>query len=201
MESDRSSRAPRCDAVTIPFTVISTPTPSCPSLLFLGTHGVNEGSSSNWGANIQAVWLAFSKQLPTALGEPVPYGYVPLDWPVQFSTVGQALGLQNKARSDAQVLATQMYNQFTACGTKTRFVLAGYSFGAWVVDLALRDLNSTVAGKLVLAQVAGAGVMGDPAYPGGQFCRKVTSPRGTRTVCRQGVAAYFGAGYPRHRNT
>ena len=184
------------DAVTIPFTVTSTPTPSCPSLLFLGAHGVNEGSSSIWGPNMQAVWLAFNKQLPTALGEPVPYGYVPLDLSNLSAEVWQAIGLPQQAKADAQVLETQMYNQFTACGTKTRFVLAGYSFGAWVVDLALRDLNGTVWGKPILAQVAGAGVMGDPAYPGGQFCKKVTSPRGSRTVCRQGVATYFRAGYP-----
>jgi hypothetical protein len=179
------------DAVTIPFTVTSKPTPNCPSLLFLGAHGVNEGSSSNWGKTIQAVWTAFNKQVPTALGEPIPYGVVPLDW-LHFSTVGQALALQRQAKTDTQVLETQMHNQFTACGTKTRFVLAGYSFGAWVVDLTLRGLNSTVAGKRILAQVAGAVVMGDPAYPV-LDCKTV----GIYQHCREGVATYFGAGYPK----
>jgi Cutinase len=178
-------------SVTIPFTVTSAPTPSCSPLLFLGAHGVNEGSSSNWGPNIQAVWTAFNKQLPAALGEPVPYGVVPLDW-LHFSTVSQALALQKQAKADAQVLETQMYNQFTACGTRTRFVLAGYSFGAWVVDLALRGLNSTVAGKLILAQVAGAVVMGDPTYPV-MDCKAV----GIYQQCHEGVATYFGAGYPK----
>ena len=98
--------------------------------------------------------------------------------------------LQSEAKSDAQVLETQMYNQFTACGTRTRFVLAGYSFGAWVVDLALRDLNSSVAGKLIPAQVAGAGVIGDPAYPD-NTCTVV----GKRQTCRVGVATFLGAGY------
>lgn len=178
-------------AVTIPFTVTSAPTPSCPSLVFLGAHGVNEGSSSNWGPNIQAVWAAFNKQVPKALGKPVPYGVVPLDW-LHFSTVGQALALQKQAKADAQVLETQMYNQFTTCGTRTRFVLAGYSFGAWVVDLTLRGLNSTVAGKLILAQIAGAVVMGDPTYPV-LDCKTV----GIYQHCREGVATYFGAGYPK----
>ena len=142
---------------TTPFTV--TPTPNCPSVLFLGAHGVNEGSRTSWGANIQAIWKAFHSQVPAAVGKPANYPYIKLDWPIDFSTPKQALALQGKAKSAAHALETQMYNQFTACGTSTRFVLAGYSLGAWVVDLALRDLNSTVAGQLVLAQVAGVGLM------------------------------------------
>lgn len=89
-----------------------------------------------------------------------------------------------------------MYDQFKACGARTRFVLAGYSFGAWVVDLTLRDLKTTVLGKLILGQVAGAGVMGDPASPD-SHCKKISTPRGRREICRQGVATSFGAGYPK----
>jgi hypothetical protein len=168
---------------------------NCPSVLFLGAHGVNEGSRTNWGNNVKAMWDAFHKKVPAAVGKAVNYPYIKLKWPADFSTIKQAVTLkQSTAEPDAHILETDMFNQFTTCSTRTRFVLAGMSLGAWVVDLALRDLNGTVAGKLILAQVAGVGLMGDPAFPK-HICKTVTGRHGSRRVCRQGVATYFGQGY------
>ncbi len=174
---------------TTPFTV--TPAANCPSVLFLGAHGVNEGSSTDWGNTVQAVWKAFHSQVSSAVPDAANYPYTALDWPVDLKTVPQASALQSKAQSAAQALETQMFNQFTSCGTRTRFVLAGFSLGAWAVDLTLRGLNSTVAGQAVLAQVAGAGVMGDPAFPV-NTCEVI----GVYQKCREGVATSFKHGYP-----
>lgn len=172
-----------CTSPTTPFTV--TPAASCPSVQFLGAHGVNEGSRTNWGNNIQAVWNAFHTQDPAAVGVAANYPYISLDWPLDFKTVSQAAALQSKAQSAAQAIEP-VFNRFTSCGTRTRFVLAGYSLGAWAVDLTLRGLNSTVAGKTVLAQVAGAAVMGDPAFPV-HMCKVI----GIYKKCREGVATFL----------
>lgn len=169
------------------------PPPNCPSVLFFGLHGVNEGSSTTWGKNIGAVWQAFHAQVPAAVPERAIYPYVKLDWPVDIHTPLQAKALQSDAQSAAGSLETLMYDhRLTSCGTRTRFVLAGYSLGAWAVDLALRDLNSTAAGQAVLAQVAGAGLMGDPAFPK-HLCTVV----GIFQKCREGVASLLGHGYPK----
>lgn len=184
------------DGAAANFTLTDTPA-DCPRVLFLGAHGINEGAEGGvaekeyWGETIESVWSTFEEKVEGERAEAGDYPRYDVDLQSlidrgSLDALPAILGLEAAANESAEVLQTQVIDQFVQCGTRTRIVLAGFSLGGWAVDKALRSLSGSPAGVDALAAVAGAGVMGDPAFPP-HFCD--ISP------CRQGAATWVGRGY------
>jgi hypothetical protein len=179
------------------FTITDTP-PDCPSVLFLGAHGINEGAAggvageSSWGTAVEKVWTELQPKVSGARSEAGDYPRTVLDLaevdtPQEVADLPRQIsGLETAADEAAAALEIRVITQFVQCGTRTRTVLAGFSLGAWAIDKALRSLSSSHVGRGALSVVAGAGVLGDPAFPS-HFCD--ISP------CRMGLATWAGRGY------
>jgi Cutinase len=171
------------------FTITDTPA-DCPAVLFIGAHGINEGAKggapteAEWGSTIDAVWKHFSQSVPGARAAAGDYPRTQVDL-LSLNTPLQVRSLQPAADEAAIALETQVIDQFVRCGTRTRIMLAGFSLGGWAVDKTLRSLHRSPAGRAALPTVAGAGVIGDPAYPQ-HMCG---------VPCREGLATWAGLGY------
>jgi hypothetical protein len=200
-------------AILLPVAVMGSPVANaapqataCPAILFLGAHGVDEGSPSggsqpviaDWGPEVQTVWDAFSANGVDATAEAVNFPEVKVHLPTSLGGLGfpagagalvtfgkQVLSIKPATNAAAEGLADQLWNAYFDCGASTSFVLAGYSQGAWVIDMALRQLVAAgTAGKAVLADTKGVFLMGDPAWP-------PTS----QDPNREGIATWFSQGY------
>jgi hypothetical protein len=180
--------------------------PSCPRVMFLGLHGLNEGGRGaghgrggdtpdldHWGVPVDSTWRWFvdhygNNPSPAEVqGKAVPYARLNVSlWnPVEAANV-----LLIQARTEVAVirLKEQIIAFRALCQTTTAIVLAGYSQGAWVVDKAVRLLGTSkdINERLALRSVVGVFLMGDPAWPHTQV--------GAET--RAGMATWIGAGYP-----
>jgi hypothetical protein len=174
-----------------PSSAATTAQASCPSVLFLGAHGVGEGGGSGpllsdeWGNTIQAVWYRLSLNGVGAVPEAVGYPRVPvpdnltgrlnLAWWVTTELAPSSI-------TGNLSLINDMTNTYSAC-PKTLFLLAGYSQGAWIIDYVLHYFNTVkghgTAPKKILANVKGVFLMGDPAWP-----------KTTQTPTLEGVVNY-----------
>lgn len=178
---------------------------TCPTILFLGAHGLGEGSSSGgtqantatWGPEMESVWTAFNNNgvdatpeavnfpktevdLPSPWGNGLPTGPSPLT-----TLLDQILSIKSATSAGAQSLVSQMWDTYLDCGSSTLFVLSGYSQGAWLIDMALRQLAADgPVGQAALANVRAVYLIGDPAWP------PTTANPG-----REGLATWGGAGY------
>jgi len=165
----------------------------CLPVTFVGAHGVEEGAAGgvagldHWGNTIQAVWVDFAAQVPSPGALAADYPFIPLD-PSKWSDV---VNLVPTVDAAVTAVESQLVAHFRTCPT-TRFVLVGFSLGAWIIDKMLRDLRNEhgVRGQ-VFAAIAAVGAMGDPAFPEHQ-CKDVAGPY---QLCRQGAATRFGQGY------
>lgn len=178
---------------------------ACPPILFLGAHGLFEGSAvggtqantAHWGSEVETVWEAFSGNGVDATAEavnfpeqevdlPKPWGNGLPEGPTPLATlVKQVLSLESGTNAGAQSLVSRMWDTYLSCGSSTSFVLAGYSQGAWLIDIALRQLAADgPVGKAALANTKAVFLMGDPAWP----------PT-TQDPNREGLATWGKAGY------
>jgi hypothetical protein len=154
---------------------------TCTDIKFFGVHGLNEEGPSypgdelgGVGATVRATWKAFeeSSSSTSAVLEAVDFPKSTLDFSVPsderdaITRLQQVLDLEAGADKAAAALSEQIWATYQRCGARTRYVLVGYSQGAWAIDKALRG-----AGGLkpvlpaVLELVAGVYLMGDPAWP------------------------------------
>jgi hypothetical protein len=185
--------APAARAASVPLATAA----DCPPVLFLGAHGVNEGSTTDWGPTVQAVWTAFQQDVPAAGRLYGDYPLIRVDWSSTGSVTAERVAklvvqvgtLELRADEAAAALEAQVSTTFERCGTRTRIVLAGMSLGGWAIDKALRGLRGREAARAIAA----AGVMGDPAYP---TRTDVCTTRGGHRECMHGIATGIGRGYP-----
>lgn len=137
----------------------------CSDVTFLGLHGLGEGSengtprSSDWGSTIDGIWTRFHKQVPDAEAKSVEYPRTNATW----ENVGK---FQPATQTAATQLAVQIISLRYTCAD-TKIVIAGYSQGAWAVDMALRHLADSPYefNRLALTNVVGVYLDGDPARP------------------------------------
>lgn len=182
---------------SVPASAEAAPT-SCPRVMFLGLHGLNEGRTGDaadqdhWGVPVHSTWLNFVAHYgknpnPVEVqGKAVSYARlnVSLSNPVETANV-----LLIKIRTDvaADRLKKQIIAFRASCQTRTAIVLAGYSQGAWVVDKTVRLLGTSkdIKEREALRSVVGVFLMGDPAWP----------PTQVGTDTRAGIATWSGNGY------
>jgi Cutinase len=173
----------------LPEVAQAAPSP-CPEVEFLGMHGVNEGAeggtpdSGHWGATIDDLYSKFKKEIPastTLTAEAVSYPKFVIDPNFPWN-IGYIKGSTDNA---ASVLENEIFDFAIHC-TSTRIIIAGYSQGAWAVDIALRALGKSPSQiiRFALRSVAGVFLMGDPAWP-----------YRTETPDRAGLATRAGLGY------
>jgi hypothetical protein len=146
---------------------------------FFGVHGTNEKGpeedvagdqyAGGVGPEIWKIWLRFSNSNEKPLSksfEAVNFPESHVDFPQayawsQATFLYQVSRLEAGANNAAIQLVTQLSDTYAECGNQTRYLVVGYSQGAWAVDLALRrGLPSAVE-----SQIAGILLLGDPAYP------------------------------------
>jgi hypothetical protein len=189
---------------SVPASAEAAPT-SCPRVMFLGLHGLNEGGRGaghgrggdtpdldHWGVPVDSTWRNFvahygNNPNPAEVqGKAVSYARLNVSlWnPVEVANV-----LLAPVRTDvaAARLKKQIIAFHTSCQTRTAIVLAGYSQGAWVVDKTVRLLGTStdIKEREALRSVVGVFLMGDPAWP----------PTQVGTDTRAGIATWSGKGY------
>jgi len=170
--------------------------PSCPKVLFLGLHGVNDGGvalprAAQWGSTIDAVWQTFSSRATGVVtGRPIVYKRTVVDISItNLWLASQLAAITPDTDYAAGLLKDALLDNRLRCGG-TKVVLAGYSQGAWAIDKALRGTYAAGAlGQLAVSNVKGAFLMGDPAYP--------DTSNGNGSPVRQGMATWLNMGYNR----
>lgn len=168
---------------------------TCADLLVLGAHGMNESAApanNNMGAFLQHLYLRIqTKMLPgpeILAGDGVVYPTTTiLDLKYLLNKRKNpdpkadklAKRIDSQVRSAAKVLSGLVTTKLTACPDQD-IVLAGYSQGAWVVDLFIQDY-AKVAAKLEAVLL-----FGDPQY---KPCLK---PKSTDCITTLNVANATG---------
>jgi hypothetical protein len=157
---------------------------------FFGAHGTNEDGPDNaaadhlgMGGTVGRVWSAFGEAARVPEGAdvwPVDFPRYTVDLEVKLRSTfeGYALDasqfafqvqqLEGGADKAARALAEHTWKTYQSCGSRTRYVLVGYSQGAWGIDKFLRGGGGVVPNPVlpsVLSQVAGVLLIGDPAWP------------------------------------
>jgi len=192
-------------ATLLPLAILNSPVANaapqavaCPPILFLGAHGVNEGTTSggtqadvaHWGAEMETVWTAFYGNGVDAKAEAVNFPEIKINLSPTGSSpwttlLAEVVSTQPATTAGAQSLVSQMWDTYLSCGSSTSFVLAGYSQGAWLIDMALRQLAADgPVGKAALANTKAVFLMGDPAWPST-----------TQNPNREGIATWAELGY------
>lgn len=149
--------------------------PACPDY-FIGLHGLGEGRESK---TINETWetLSSAAKLRGHVVVKDSLDFPKLD-PTQFLTQ-TFLGNAESAPivTTAQTLLNEINQVRLTCAT-TRFVVAGYSEGAWAVDYF--RLHEAGMGLMSTGVVVGVELYGDPQWD--------------NSIYAQGLARRFGAG-------
>lgn len=205
MNSVRTRFARFSLALTLALGMVSMPSaseaapPTCPRVVFLGLHGLNEGAAGGapdknyWGTMVDSTWQNFKAHYNNGKPKPAelqaksvsyPKLKVLLTEPLSYPNV---LLISSKTDQAAAVLKAQIKDYRQHCGATTAIVLVGYSQGAWVVDRTVRLLGRSkdINERQALRSVVGVFLMGDPAWP----LTKVG------LLTRAGVATWFRLGY------
>lgn len=155
--------------------------PQCPQIMVIAARGSGE-SPSDW-QNLSAytsdpghgagatLYLMYQELEAENLG--VTFSLAPVVYRADNVTVLATDPPQYL--SDAQLgeegIALDIQTTDAVCGHTVRYILAGYSLGAWAVHDALHELGSTA-----LAEIAGIALFGDPKFqPGQPFVRAFKS--------------------------
>jgi hypothetical protein len=183
---------------------------------FFGVHGTNEDGPANadadhlgMGATVGKVWSTFGETARVSNGTDVwpvnfPRYTVNLEAELRLSFQGYVLDaarlayqvqrLEGGADKGAAALAEHAWKTYQACGTRTRYVLVGYSQGAWAVSKFLRGGGGAAPNPVlpaVLGQVAGVLLIGDPAWP---ISDKWPGLRGIASAVGRGVSSPYVVG-------
>ncbi|MET8331754.1 cutinase family protein [Streptomyces sp. NPDC005181] len=137
----------------------------CRDIYFFGGHGLGEGGVEDWGETVQDVFDKYLRGIRDADpdvavgGESI--GYPRTEFPDWVKLVRERFSNgQEEVINGAIALNNQLTERYRACPNE-HFVLAGYSEGAWVIHLYLKNL-----GTRVLDRIAGVALLGDPQYRG-----------------------------------
>lgn len=163
-------------AVSVPSTPAAAAT-TCP-VHFLGLHGLNERSDLH-SPSVNATWKTFESEVGAKAARPRrDIIHFPLVTTQEFlaRTTWSRNGMEPDVNKGVQAVQRTMDRAISTCPT-TKFVLTGYSLGAWVVDKFL--LTDTRRRPQVLA----AQLYGDPQWndPGKGQGLAVILGRGLRT--------------------
>jgi hypothetical protein len=129
---------------------------ACPSVFFMGVHGLLETEDSETVADVAK---SFSSRLSSGqtVVEVVKVQHDFMD-PIAFLQKLVEGGDQSPIYRGVQSLDDQVSHAIATCST-AKIVLFGFSQGAWIVDRWLLEQDS-----ITLSYVAAAGVLGDPMY-------------------------------------
>lgn len=142
--------------------------PPCPrGVEFLGLHGLNEGAVGGfpkeefWGKTINSVWENLRPQFHSQV-HATAVGYPKLE--VSEKEPYHIPDIYPAAKNAAGVLQRHIMG---LRGGNYCILIAGFSQGAWSVDMALRNLgrSSDPAERQSLRSIVGIFLMGDPAFP------------------------------------
>jgi cutinase len=148
---------------------------ACPDVMVIGARGTNEGPNDNKqdlsnyvkdkdhgvGAVIDSMYGYLTSANPKLIFSLEPAVYPTIfnlaDWRNFVKNAGDYLGY---AQTGAQSIAREIQDTDAACHSTVRYILAGYSLGAWAVhDALLNQLTTTQLGE-----VAGVALFGDPKF-------------------------------------
>jgi hypothetical protein len=116
---------------TAHFTVVKDS--SCRDVLFLGVHGTGEGPPDpRHSAVIETTWTAFYGALPAGVSKAVDYVQYPADLQLP-SYLRFAAKVNNSEDQGVKALDHTFFDWLSRCPAQ-KFVMAGYSMGAWVID-------------------------------------------------------------------
>ncbi|WP_326827151.1 cutinase family protein [Streptomyces sp. NBC_01751] len=136
----------------------------CKDIFFFGAHGVGE---EGFGPEVEDVWTKYKQGMSssglTLDAAPIDYPKQALPQVLKPRTVSNLEAVTNGAIT----LNAQLSERRAKCGNE-RYVLVGYSQGAWVIDKFL-----ALAGPSVLDWIAGVALLGDPQYPKTGIVRKL----------------------------
>ncbi|MFF3328361.1 cutinase family protein [Streptomyces sp. NPDC002888] len=136
----------------------------CKDIFFFGAHGVGE---EGYGPEVKDVWAKYKQGMSSSV---LTLDAAPIDYPKQ--TLPQFLKPRTISNLEAVTngaitLSAQLSKRRAECGNE-RYVLVGYSQGAWVIHKFL-----ALAGPTVLEWIAGVALLGDPQYPKTGIVRKL----------------------------
>lgn len=145
---------------------LTTKQTQCTNLVVLGARGsgqgMNEGKAPGFGP--QASGAARAAVARVTRSGSVRFAKLPYD-AVKLGTVFQnmANGKYNgSVQSGAKLLRSVLTSIKKSCGTRTAFLLVGYSQGAEVIRTAV----ASGLARDVRDRIAGIGLIGDPTYRG-----------------------------------
>lgn len=152
--------------------------PACPDVMVIAARGTGETPLKNWGSTASyrkdpyfgagsTLYDLYFKLVNARPG--LRFSLEPVIYPVPdlsvLKTPGKALAdFEPNARTGANVIVADIKRTDQHCGHTVRYVLAGYSEGAWAVHDALYDLEA----EADLSKVAGVAMFGDPKFVPGQ---------------------------------
>ena len=172
--STQTALAASTNVPATPQNVIHPPSATCPNVMMIAARGIGEAPLENWEqassytsdsnygagktlADLYGQLTAARPDLKISL-EPVVY---PVPNIQSLATLKKAL---SQFGPDAQAGAANIVAEIKyfdkQCGGTVRYILAGYSLGAWAVHDALYDLKKTSQ----LNEVAGVALFGDPKF-------------------------------------
>ncbi|MET7988736.1 cutinase family protein [Streptomyces sp. NPDC005281] len=138
----------------------------CRDLYFFGGHGLAEGGEGDWGHTVKDVYDNYEKGLHDADpdvsvgGEAIAYPRTEFpDW-VRLVRARFSKQQEEEVINGSIALSDQLTKRYKACPGE-RFILVGYSEGAWVIHDYLKSI-----GTKVLDRIAGVALLGDPQYVG-----------------------------------
>jgi outer membrane protein assembly factor BamB len=149
--------------------------PDCPDVMVIAARGTGE-APANWsnpanynknddyGAGGTLYDLYANKLAP--LRPDLHFSLEPVIYPVpNIKDLRTLANFESDASAGGNAIVTDIQQTDAACGHTVRYILAGYSLGAWAVHDALSDLSGSTA---QLAEIAGAALFGDPKFQPGQ---------------------------------
>jgi hypothetical protein len=158
-------------AITSAQSVIDGPT--CPDVMVIAARGMGEPPKGSAGTNpsnytngngaggtltsLYSALVNSRKDLTFSL-EPVVYPVPDLSWK-DLLTLTQ---FEPDAQKGAANIVDDILQTDTACSHTVRYVLTGYSLGAWAVHEALNELSQLKPSPL--GEVAGVALFGDPKF-------------------------------------
>ncbi|WP_158973322.1 cutinase family protein [Streptomyces griseus] len=138
----------------------------CRDFYFLGGHGLGEGGIANWGSTVQGVYENYVKEMNNADPD-VSIDSEAIEYPrTEFPEFGPKGLLREWIASErdevvegAIALNKQITDRIGHCRGRERYILAGFSQGAWVIHRFLKDAPQSIVDK-----ISGVAVLGDPQY-------------------------------------
>lgn len=148
---------------------------ACPDVMVIGARGTNQGPKGDnnlsayakdpdhgVGVTVDSMYKKLKTTNPALVFSlepavfPTIFGVRSLT--TLFQDAGQSAQYRQDAQTGAESIAREIQDTDAACGSTVRYILAGYSLGAWAVHDALH-----IPG-IPLGEIAGVALFGDPLF-------------------------------------